>query len=81
MRPRVIILLGRHAALFFLKRYADVSGGDLKTVAARPFSCRLGDFETPAVATLHPTGAQMARGGSGNAYAATVRIVAELLGD
>jgi DNA polymerase len=79
VRPRVVILLGRHAAPFFLKRYAGVSVRDLSAVVARPFSCRLADFETTAVATLHPTGAQMARGGSANAYTATVRLVAELL--
>jgi uracil-DNA glycosylase family 4 len=79
VRPRVVIVLGRHAAAFFLKRYAGVSVGDLGTVVARPFLCRLADFETTAVATLHPTGAQMARGGSANAYAATVGLVAQLL--
>ena len=51
----------------------------LGTAVARPFSCRLAEFETAAVATLHPTGAQMARGGDANSYAATVRLVAELL--
>ena len=79
VHPRVVILLGGHAAPFFLKRYAGVSVGDLGTVVARPFLCRVADFETTAVATLHPTGAQMARGGSANAYAATVRLVAQLL--
>jgi hypothetical protein len=35
--------------------------------------------QTTAVATLHPTGAQMARGGSRKAYEAIVNVVAELL--
>jgi len=79
VRPRVVILLGRHAVPFFLKRYAGVDVDRLDKVVARRFTCRLGDFETMAVPTLHPSGAQMARGGSATAYMQTAQVVRGLL--
>ncbi|MFN2466555.1 MAG: uracil-DNA glycosylase family protein [Gaiellaceae bacterium] len=79
VRPRVVILLGRHAAPFFLKRYAGVDVDRIDKVVARPFTCRLGGFETMAVPTLHPTGAQMAPGGSPAVYMKTAHVVRELL--
>jgi uracil-DNA glycosylase family 4 len=79
VRPRVVILLGRHAAPFFLERYGGIRVGRLREVIAWPYVCKVGDFETTAVPTLHPTGAQMAPGGSGSAYAETARLVTELL--
>lgn len=78
VRPRVILLLGRHAAPFFLGRFAGVVVRRLEDVIARPLRTRIGSLEATAVATLHPTGAQMARGGSAKAYEATARLVAEL---
>jgi len=79
VRPRIVVLLGRHAAPFFLKRYADVAVTQLGAVVAKPFRCTVGDLETTAVPTLHPTGAQMAPGGSQRAYAATAKLIGELL--
>jgi DNA polymerase len=77
--PRVVLLLGRHAAPFFLKRFAGVTVRRLDDVIAQPFPCTVGSLQTIAVATLHPTGAQMARGGPYKAYETTVATVTELL--
>jgi len=79
VRPRVIILLGRHAAPFFLARYAGIRVRRLGDVIGQAYVCRVGDFETTAVPTLHPTGAQMAAGGAASAYAETARLVSQLL--
>jgi uracil-DNA glycosylase family 4 len=79
VRPRVVILLGRHGAPFFLKRYAGIRVERLDSVIAQALPAHIGDFTTTAVPTLHPTGAQMARGGSARAYAETARVVGEVL--
>lgn len=80
VRPRVVLLLGNHAAPFFLQRFAGVSIGGIRDVVGNVYVCSIGAFETAAVATLHPTGAQMSRGGSTYAYRSTVATVAALLG-
>lgn len=79
VRPKVIVLLGRHAAPFFRQRYANKKVARLDDVIATPFPCVVGDLHATAIPTLHPTGAQMARGGSARAYAATARCISELL--
>lgn len=77
--PRVVLLLGNHAAPFFLQRFAGVSIGGIRDAAGNAYVCSIGALETTAVATLHPTGAQMSRGGSADAYRTTVSTVSELL--
>lgn len=77
--PKVIVLLGRHAAPFFLQHYANTKVARLEDVIAKPFPCVVGGLRATAVPTLHPTGAQMARGGSAHAYAATAKCIKELL--
>ena len=79
VQPRVVVLLGRHAAPFFLKRYAGITVSRLDDVVAAAFPCEVGGLRTVAVPTLHPTGAQMARGGSARAYAASAATIGELL--
>lgn len=58
VRPRVVILLGRHATPFFLGRYAGIAVNRLEGVIARAFPSKVGDLDTLAVPTLHPTGAR-----------------------
>jgi uracil-DNA glycosylase family 4 len=79
IRPRVVLLLGNHAASFFLQRFAGVSIGGFLDVVGHAYACSIGGLETTAVVTLHPTRAQMSRGGSAYAYRSTVSTVSELL--
>ncbi|MGI9021535.1 MAG: uracil-DNA glycosylase family protein [Solirubrobacterales bacterium] len=80
VRPKVVLLLGRHAAPFFLKRYGGASVSRLDDVLAQPMTCNVSGFRTTALATLHPTGAQMARGGAVRAYRSTVEALIDLVG-
>jgi uracil-DNA glycosylase len=79
VQPRVVLLLGRHAAPFILKHYLGIHVGRLSDVVARPYPCTIGEVEVIAVPTLHPTGAGMAGGGSAKAYASTRKLVKRLL--
>lgn len=79
VRPTVVVLLGRHAAPFFIARYSDVRAHELDDVIADPIVCHVGDLQTTAVATYHPTGAQCAAGGATRAYAQTLRVIADHL--
>ena len=81
VRPRVVVLLGMHAASFVLQRYAKIKLRKLEKVLAVPLTFEIGDLEVVAVPTLHPTGAQMARGGSAFAYRDTVRVLADALAE
>jgi uracil-DNA glycosylase family 4 len=81
VQPPIVLLMGRHAAPFFLSRYAGMPVSRLQDVVAQPFPCRVREMQTVAVATWHPTGAQAqchARG-PGRAYAEAPSVVADLL--
>jgi uracil-DNA glycosylase family 4 len=81
VQPQVVLLMGRHAAPFFLRCYARIRVSRLQDVVAQPFPCRVGEMQAVAVATWHPTGAQCHAGGPTRAYAPTARVVADLLAD